>query len=280
MPLFPPRFPAKAGPRSDFLPDEFRDAIQQKGQDVTWQMTAVCPCGQKLDDVSTTFTAFAAPLGQKGVTGEARTVCPVCAGKGWYQHSAQPIRVLIQDMSVNPRRFGVTGEYARGRSRISFLPENKPAIGDRIELSYSVHRVHELTRRKTAAATQALRFPVKAQVLDTATGNQTVRVLQMMRAVNNVTAVVDALVEGVDYTVTAGGLIDWTLGDGTGRSPGVGQAFSVTYFAHPRYVVEDVPFAIRDTNIHHKTPAAVSTQLPVYAIALQEYRGDGTNPGA
>lgn len=279
MPLFPPKFPAKAGPRSDFLPDEFRDAILQKGQDVTWQMTAVCPCGQKLDDVSTNFV-FASPLGQKGVTGEARVACSVCAGRGWYQHSSQPIRVLIHDMSVNPRRFGVSGEYAKGRARVTFLPENKPALGDRLELTYSVQRIHESTRRKTAAVTQALRFPIVPQVLTTATGDQTVRVLQCMRAVDNVASGASALVEGVDFTVTAGGLLDWTLGDVTGRSPGVGQSFSITYFAHPRYVIEDVPFAVRDTNVHYKTPAPVSTQLPVFAIALQEYRGDGTNPGA
>jgi hypothetical protein len=157
------------------------------------------------------------------------------------------------------------------------LPENKPSFGDRLELSYSVHRVHEMPRRP-AGATQALRFPITSSVLETATGDQTVRVLQCLRAVDNKTTLPNTLVEGVDFAVV-GGLLDWTLGDALGTSPGVDQSFTITYFAHPRYVIEDVPFAIRDTNVQSKTPLPVSRQLPVYAIAAQEYRGAGTNTG-
>ena len=278
MPIFPPKFPPKLGPRSDFEIDQFRDAIFQKGQDVTWQMTAVCPCGQSLDDLSKNFD-FPSPLGQKGVSGSARAICPVCDGKGWYQHSSQVIRVLIQDMSVNPIRYGVEGEWARGRSRITFLPENKPALGDRIELAFSVHRVHEMTRRPSAATVQALRFPVVSQVLETGTGNQSVKVLQAIKAVNNQVTLANTMVENVDFVITVDGKIDWTLGDVTGKAPGVGQAFSITYFAHPRYVIEDVPFAMRDTNTQLKTPTPISQTLPVFAIAAQEYRGVVSNAG-
>lgn len=278
MPTFPPKYPVKLGPRSDFNPMEFRDVMFQKGQDVTWQMCALCPCGQSSEDVSALFQ-HSTVLGQIAVTGEPRTICTVCNGVGWYWHSPQTIRVLIQDMGINPRRFGVESEYAKGRARVTFFPENKPALGDRIELQYSVHRVNEMTRRPTSAKLQSLRFPIKAQDLQTASGVQTTRVIQLQRAVNNVSGATDFLTEGVDFTVTSAGQLDWTLGDITGKAPGVLQAFTVTYFAHPRYVIEDVPFAMRDTNTQAKTPTPISEQLPVFATAWQEYRGGGTNPG-
>lgn len=278
MPTFPPKFPVKPGPRADFDPMEFRDVILQKGQDVVWQMCALCPCGQNTEDVSKLFD-YSTVLGQKAVTGEPRAICPVCNGVGWYWHSPQTIRVLIQDMSLAPRRFGVESEYARGRAQITFLPENKPALGDRVELLYSVHRVNEMTRRPSAAKVQALRFPIRSQDLQTATGVQTVRVIQLQRAVSNVTSGADFLTEGVDFIVNANGSLDWTLGDITGKAPAPGHAFTITYFAHPRYVVEDVPFAIRDTNTQKKTPTPISEQLPINTRAWQEYRGIGVNQG-
>lgn len=271
MALFPPLLPVKLSPRGDFRPDEFRLLVAQLGQDVTWEMAAVCPCGQTLDAVAENFSASAV-LGKLGVSGEPKTICATCNGQGWYKHSAQPIRIIVQDMSVNPRRFGVTGEYAKGRARMTFLPENKPALGDRITLHQSVQRIHEFTTRR-AGATQALRFPVVAQTQATANGPVVVRVLQAKKALANVAAA--DMVEGVAFTVDGLGRLVWI----DPAAPGVDEAFSITYLAHPRYVVEDNPFSVRDTVVHHKTPAPVDTRLPVFATGLQEYRGDGVNRG-
>lgn len=273
MPLLPPLLPTKLTPRGDFVPGDFRKLIAQLGQDVTWEMTAVCPCGQSLDDTGENFS-YTSPLGKLGVSGEPATICATCNGRGWYKHSAQTIRILVQDMAVNPRRFGVSGEYAKGRARLTFLPENKPGLGDRITLTKTVHRVHEFTTRR-AGATQSLRFPIVAQVQNTALGPVTVRVLQAKKALANVAAA--DLVEGVAFTVDGQGRLVWM--DGAGASPGVDEAFSITYYARPRYVVEATPFAARDTVVHLKTPAPEDTQLPIFATALQEYRGDGTNRG-
>jgi hypothetical protein len=153
------------------------------------------------------------------------------------------------------------------------LPENKPGLGDRIVLTTSVHRVHEFVTR-TAGATQALRFPIVAQVQETATGNQTIRVLQAKKAANNVASA--DLVEGAAFTVDGQGRLVW---NDLAGAPAVDDAFSITYYARPRYVIEDVPFAVRDTIVHHKTVSPKDTRLPIYAIARQEYRGDGVNRG-
>jgi hypothetical protein len=272
MALLPPLLPTKQSPRGDFQPMEFRRLFAQLGQPVTWEMTAVCPCGQQLNEVAESFSASHV-LGRLAVSGEPKTICATCGGKGWYKHSSQPITVIVQDMAVNPRRFGVTGEYAVGRAHISFLPENKPGLGDRIVLTTSVHRVHEFVTR-TAGATQALRFPIVAQVQETATGNQTIRVLQAKKAANNVASA--DLVEGAAFTVDGQGRLVW---NDLAGAPAVDDAFSITYYARPRYVIEDVPFAVRDTIVHHKTVSPKDTRLPIYAIARQEYRGDGVNRG-
>lgn len=272
MALYPPLLPTKLTPRGDFDPAAFRLLVAQLGQPVTWEIAAICPCGEKLDNISQSF-APEFVLGKLGVSGEPRTVCATCAGKGWYLHSAQTIKLVVQDMSVNPRRFGVSAEYAIGRARISFLPENRPALGDRITLTTSVQRINELAVRK-AGATQALRFPIATQTQDLATGQISLRVLQAQKALDNQS--VAPMVEGVAFTVNGSGHLVW---NDLAGAPAVDEAFSITYLARPRYVVETTPYSIRDSVVHHKTPAPVDTRLPVFATALQEYRGDGVNRG-
>lgn len=273
MPLLPPRLPVKLVPRGDFNPEEFRTLFAQRGKLVLWEMAAVCPCGTPIAKFEQPFN-YSTPASDTAITQEARVDCPVCSGKGWYAHSSQTITVLLHAMAINPRRFGVSGDYAVGRARVSTLPEDKLAIGDRLTVTDSVQRVTELLRRK-AGATTTLRFPVVAQTLDLSTGQTPTRVLQAIRALPAGTvASSQVMVEGADFTIDAQGRILWGV---TSNKPAVGDQFSITYYARPRYVVEDLPAVTRDDRVHYKTPTAKAVQLPQMATVRQEYRGDAVN---
>jgi len=274
MPSLPPRLPLKLVPRGDFNPEEFRNLFAQRGKQVLWEMAAVCPCGTPLAKFEEPFN-YTTPLADTAVSQEARVDCPICSSKGWYAHSSQTITVLLHAMALNPRRYGVTGDYAVGRARVSTLPENKLAIGDRLTVTESVQRVVELLRRK-AGATTTLRFPIASETLDLSTGPVVTRVLQAIRALPAGTvASGQVMVEGVDFTVDSQGRLVWGA---TANKPAVGDAFSITYYAKPRYVVEDLPAATRDDRVHYKTAAAKAVQLPQSATVRQEYRGDAVNP--
>lgn len=273
MPLFPNRLPTKVLPRSDFDPEGFRALHVRRGKDVVWEMAGMCPCAVRLSQV-TTKDGYPIALTAPEVTREARLDCPQCSGQGWYLHSAQTIRVLLHDMASNPKLFGVSGDYAAGRSIISFLPENKPSIGDRVTLPTAVQRVTDLTRRVNAN-TQALRFPIVSEVLDLATGPTPVRIVQAIKAgADNVVQAGSAMVEGIDFSVDNTGKVSWLAGP---QTPTVGAWFSITYFAHQRYKVEDTPYAARNSERHHKSVAPVITVMPIRATAMQEWRGDGAN---
>ena len=275
MPNLPPKLPTKLIPRGDFNPDEFRTLFAQRGKQVLWEMAALCPCSTPVSKFEAGF-GFTTPTNSNAKTGEARPDCPVCAGKGWYAHSSQTITVLLHAMSLRPARFGVSGDYARGRASVSVLPENKLALGDRLTVLHSVQRVMEYVPRK-AGATQALRFPIAAETLNLATGATPTRVLQAMRALTAGTvANAQAMVEGVDFSVDGTGKILWN--PLSANIPAVGDLFTITYYAHPRYVIEEMPAVTRDDQVHYKTLTPQDVQLPQAYRAIQEYRGDGVNP--
>jgi len=270
VPLLPPREPAKLKPRGDFDAEGFRRLIFEKGAEATWEARAQCPCGVSLTDVATDMGYT--PLPAYFSSRDSHVGCPVCKGDGYYLHSAQPIRLLVQDMRIYGRRFGPTGEYGNGSARLSMLPEHKPALGDRITLKRSVMLVREDRQRLTVQ--EDLRFPVAVQLQDLAQGRVAFRTLSVQKADGTGrTQLAYQLDEGVDFSVTPDGKIDWTLGDATGRSPAVNAYYTVSYYAHPRYVVIDLGYGVRDSfdGVHKQTPTHIN--LPIMAIARQEFLG-------
>jgi hypothetical protein len=75
-----------------------------------------------------------------------------------------------------------------------------------------------------------------------------------------------ALSEGVDFNVV-NGEIQWI------NAPNEGERYSITYYAHPVYIIMNHPHAIRDTYINFKAPAPYHAELPIYAEAQLEFYG-------
>lgn len=273
MPLLPPRAPIKLKPRGDFDAEGFRRLIFQVGAEATWEARSQCPCGRMLNDVAADMGYN--PLEAHFIVRDSRVDCPLCKGVGYFLHSPQPVRLLIQDMKVYGRRWSGAGEYGAGSARLSMLPEHKPALGDRITVKRSVLLVRE-ERQRGASAIEALRFPIAGQAQDLQQGKTVFRTLTVHKAdAANATTVNAVLLEGTDFVVTADGKIDWTLGIGTGKAPLANAYYTVSYYMHPRYVVIDLGFGIRDSfdGIHKPVNAPEHTNLPVMAIAKLEYMG-------
>jgi hypothetical protein len=277
VPALPPYNLPKNAPRVDQRPDEFRKAIHNKGLNVTWEQSAVCPCGRSSAAFDNGSAFGFDPAASLRTTGESRTDCALCHGHGYVYHSPTPTTVLINGRSSDPKRFEPQGEMGHGSVGITFLPENPPSFMDRVTLVDSAVPYRQIATR-AAGTTSAMRYGVVRRAMKLGTGDTTIGVLYGLRA--NASGVVtsdDVLTEGVDFTVTTGGLIDWTLGIANGKAPAVGSRFSLTYFAHPRYVLTSVPFSQRDTWILHKHPTAVYVELPIRTSGRLEYLGGVIN---
>lgn len=273
MPLYPPRLPVKLNPRGDFEPERFRILIEQMGSDVTWEQAAQCPCGVPVDSVADDM-GYGTALPAEAVTGYPQVGCLRCAGAGFFLHSPQTVRVVIQDMRNMQRRFQSFGEYVEGTAKVSLYPEHKPSVGDRLTLLDSVQVVRE-ARIRGASAIEALRFPIKTQSLDLASGPQATRVMYVQKADSTAsTGMGDVLTEGVDFVVTVDGKINWALGIANGKAPVAGNTYTISYYAAPRYVILDVPYGIRDTNVQSHAPAPVRMRMPIACTARMEYLGD------
>lgn len=273
MPLYPPRQPVKLHPRGDFEPERFRILIEQMGSDVTWEQAAQCPCGVLIDSVADDM-GFGAPLPPEAVTGAPQVGCVRCAGAGFFLHSPQTIRVVIQDMRNLQRRFQNFGEYVEGTAKVSLYPEHKPSVGDRLSVLDSVQVVREARIRGTQPI-EMLRFPIKTQSLDLASGPTATRVMFLQKSNASAdTAVGDVLTEGVDFVVTSDGKINWALGIANGKAPAVGTTYTISYYASPRYVITDTPYGIRDTNVQSHAPAPARMRMPIACTARMEHLGD------
>lgn len=269
MPILQSRKPVKIRPRVDFDMVEYRKLVFAKGIDLTWEQCSECPCSAQAD----TFNEVAYIQSTTTTTGEARADCPLCDGKGYFWHSEQTIRAIVNTQSTNTDQFALYGEYARGMISISTLPEHLPAYGDRFTVQKSV-MVYRETKTRGADSIEKMRYPISSRELDLQSGIQTLRVVHIQTASTaGVSTENDFLTLGVDYTVTEDGRVDFSLGEVNGTAPIEGTRYSITYYASPRYYVADHPHAHRDSVNIKKSPDETPLLLPIQAHCTLEFMG-------
>lgn len=272
-----PLAPIKTIPRVDLNIAEIRKHIFARGLQAQWQQVARCACNAQLTTTGTdAVTRF---------TGEPDTVCPACDGEGYIYHSSQEITIQITGASEIPKIYELYGQQASGLVRITTLPENMPNLFDRFTLLDALD-IYTERRKRTANRVEQPRYPVVVQTITHGTpGTPTVE-LTTARGVIHCTytdvngdvvggATPTELVEGTHFTITAGGSIDWGLGDDLGVSPATGAFYALSYFHRPVYVAKEFPFINRQTYIKHKTAAPVLYMLPHRVDCWRESLGDG-----
>lgn len=273
MALGPPLEPAVLAPRGDFDPLLFRQQLALRGMAMLWQEAFDCPCARPVSSVTTNMTSFS--LGEYVVTGNARTACPLCKGAGYFLGPGTEIKGVMQDARNNNQRTAPQGEYSSGTVRVTLYPETKPSLGDRLTVRNSVMVIRE-ARRRSSDVTEALRFPIASQTLKLEAGPQTVQTLRVQKAnEHNITSAGDELRPGVDFDVTVAGLIDWTKGIANGHAPAENEMYTVSYYAHPRYVIFDFGHGVRDTwdGMGHPEHSPEFAPMPLLVYAKMEYLG-------
>lgn len=238
---------------ADFQPDVFSQLIYKRGLKLKWEQAELCPCRE-----SATSDA-----GRRG--------CPVCDSSGWIWHTPTEVRAVVTSASLDEDTFNRVGPHLDGMVFITVEPEQLPGRFDRYTALESVFIFREIATR-TAGATQALKLPIAQRTLKTLkTGPKTIGVLRARAQLSTGVAAANPLVQDVDLDVTPAGLIDWTKGDALGTAPAVGKQFSCAYTASPIWVVQDHPYAVRDTRGSPKEGTRRPEQMPVKALCKLKF---------
>lgn len=248
----------------EFDPVEFRRAILAKGQEVTWEMAAKCPCTEKIDT-----------QGREGDLGHSQAGCPECKNHpGVIYHSAQESFMLVANISKNPQKYNMPAEMAQGAAAFTALPEHRPHFLDRLTLVRSVMPYHEV--RERLANVEQPRYPIVTREVAVRGTEHPAKpvtkeldVLLIRKADSAGRIVPGALVKGTDYNVVDGA-VEWVSGSG---APLVGQRYAISYYSHPRYVVREFPHAVRDTWISKKQQEPVHIEMATMVYAWLEFLG-------
>lgn len=247
MPLFPPvqlKKPNQA--RVDWRIKDFRKAIWNYGQQVTWELAARCPCRQFVINDETRLDED---------LGHSRVDCPECNGSGTIYHSSQTTTALAMTLSRDPNAFQIYGQSVQGGCKFTTLPENRPHFLDRLTLTQTVMPYHDVRIRRHT--TETPRYPIVVRSVEIASAIDPTEPTTLDLGVIYVRKVdgsgrVDGaeLVEGTDFTVNAvTGELTWLS---SGSPPGIGSGYTISYYSHPVYIVHEMGFAARDTYVKAK----------------------------
>jgi hypothetical protein len=256
--------PKKVLAVGDLQTPELVQEIWAKGCDCTWEKASRCPCAVEWEPEGT-ITA--------GLTTTPRADCPACGGGGWYYYSSQTVRALILQST------GQTVLDARflsfpGSAAITTLPEHPIKPFDRLTPTQAYWRYTE-TRPHTGTS-YSLRYPVVDITYTVGTEADPKVYETVTRGVWNcieadstgeviyVAGSPKQYVQNVNFTITAGGAIDWTIGGAS--VPTVGDRLSWDYTCRPRYVIKTMRFLHRQTFFVESGRNHATSPLPHQAV--------------
>jgi hypothetical protein len=260
--------------RVDLVEEDFRNRVWEEGTLVDWQQACDCPCGTVSSIEGRTAAVRDFPLD-----------CPLCDGKGKVYSAPQEIIVLMTSSSSSEEVYSVWGEYSSGTIYVTFLPENLPMEWDRVTLKQGSRLYSESRIRK--GVRDRLRYPItKRKIISGSETDPTVPVEFELgvslcyKGLQLGESSTVPLVEGVDFSITTDGLIDWTLGVASGTAPDIGERYAVRYFARPVFVIRDFPYVRRDFYEEIRR-TLVYQNYPIKTLALLEHLSSSApNPPA
>jgi len=248
--------PKKLKTLAEMTEADLRKEVLAHGLNLQWEMAAECPCERRMS-----LTGGGTTVTEE--TGEARPDCPRCGGSRWYYHSKQPVKGVILASEKQPERFAHYGRMGIGSVRITTLGEHLPGFMDRFTVTDRAVVFSE-TRDRTAATTEALRYPItpRSMVLGVDGDETTAQavewgVLNIIRTDADGVALPGDLVDGVDYDVV-GGKIDWSKGEDTVTAAGP----RIVFDAAARTIVRDAGDWVADGWLAGDAITASGAQTP------------------
>ena len=252
--------------RVDFMDKQFKQLVDQKGQEVLWYQTTECPCRQQGSELGLDLASISSTVAS---TTGFNNACPVCKGQGIILHSPQIIMAIITSMGgvYSVSEYGV---YRDEKVNITTHPEHLLAFGDKLVLQHSVMRYTESVTMPSSGLVASTRYPIVKRSMNLASGEVEIGVLHLQKANAQGLAVLGGvLIQDQHFTITTDGKIDFSLSPSLAPQPNT--LFSVSYFMHPIYKIGSYPHSIRDTKVIYKQPSELHTPLLTQATASLDF---------
>jgi hypothetical protein len=189
--------------------------------------------------------------------------CPHCDGSGIFYYAPREIIGTFISNSIE-KQFEYNGTWEVGTSMVTMPAEYSNGdqadfgIYDRLQITdYTVRLWEKKQYEPRTGNTQQARYPIsKVDYLVTITN-----------------ALVKEFVQGVDFTITTDGLIQWI----PGHTPtydsltGYGQVYGLSYFANPIYVVLQPMRELRVTQQLLADGTKVAVRLPQNLLVKRDF---------
>lgn len=231
-----------------------------------WEQGVPCPC-----------RAVRTLGARTQSTGEPSDICAFCDGGGIMYVNGQQIVAMMTSTSESQNLYMDYGQFAKGTAWLTLMPENVADYLDRYTLLDGIRTHGELRRRK--GTVDKLRYPVvqrqfvSGSLYSTSQPfNRSIGVQFCMAADTDGVVTGVELVAGTDFTITAQGRVDWTLGDLAGTAPAVGGYYTIRYYARPRMILDDHTYLRRDLYAHENGNLCL-TPMPVRALVILDFLG-------
>lgn len=133
-------------PRVDFNQVDFDALLNQKGRNIIWEKSLICPCKEK-------------------VTGAALSTCKNCGGTGWLFVSPKQIKLLVHSLNIK-NDYSAWSEEARGTISCSSADINDITVMDKITMLEATSYFNEilLTRKQNNESFSFLTYIPKTVV--------------------------------------------------------------------------------------------------------------------
>lgn len=250
--------------RSDFDPKQYDREIRAYGYRCYWSAAEMCPCRGN------------------SVTDQADPSCLVCDGQGWLytmpdpegetltdylaavppfldRDDARATQAIITSMTHDTQTYEKFGEWLSGAARLTTFTFNRIGYRDRFQLADSV-----MPYKQVLTVPENKLFPVGNHALDRIR-YPAVKLLRAIEVVKGASTFVDRTDE---VTVADDGSLDLTA-----STVAVGTRLGIRYDMHPVLLVNEFPFAARDSRQKFKTPLAIGQRLilPVHAFVKLDF---------
>ncbi len=252
--------------RVDFMDKQFKQLVDQKGQEVLWYQTTECPCRQVGSELGLDLASISSTVASS--TG-FNNGCLVCKGQGIILHSPQIIMAILTSMGgvYSVSEYGV---YRDEKINVTTHPEHLLGFGDKLVLQHSVMRYTESVQMPSSGLIASTRYPIVKRSMTLSSGEVEIGVLYLQKANTNAQAIVGGvLVQDQHFTITNDGRLDFSISPSTAPTPST--LFSISYFIHPTYKIGSYPHSIRDTKVVYKQPSELHTPLLTQATASLDF---------
>jgi hypothetical protein len=264
-----------------FVEGDFDQDVQEGGLWTIWEQRYPCPCRS---------SDHGSPTEQPDV------LCQECKGTGDAYHSPATIKVVYAQPELNHNELVVWGEWLGGQTLATPRSEFLFGHRDRLTVVDSLYVAEDLKERPERGELLELHHPIATREVEWQRDglnpcvpeaalseddadpcskstfgrritSQRVTFLGYHKIIGETSEGLQrelvVLREGEDYLITDDGKIDLSPGDSHGTTPPPGTMMSVTYLAHPVWIVAQyAPYAAQFTYQTEQTEDPILIELP------------------